>query len=182
MNADRPGPAATLEEAREWLKAAREEGTNCPCCNRPARVYRRKLNYAMAHGLILIYDYFATHDGWLHVPTFLNGKGVVARGGDLSKLTHWGLLVGSGEIRADDSSRVGDYKLTRRGIKFVEREIAVPAWLKLINNEVVERSDERVYIDAALGKFFNYAELMSGITRHPRPDPPAGSQTTFGFH
>ena len=177
---DRPGDDIPLGVARAWLMNARHEGTTCPCCTQRAQVYRRKLYYAMAHTLVLLYEYFATHDGWLHVPTYLNGRGVAARGGDWAKMTHWGLIVGSGETREDDSGRVGEYQITELGIAFVERSVTVPAYMFFYNGEAIGRSDERVYIDAALGKQFNYAELMSGIAR-PVPGPP-GQVALPGIH
>jgi len=180
-DSDRPGPDAPLSEAREWLLAAREAGTDCPCCGQHCRVYRRRLNYAMAHTLVLVYQHFLAHPdaGWLHLPSFLNGKGVLARGGDPPRLSRWGLIVGSGAVRDDDSGRVGEYKLTDKGRAFVERRVAVPSHVLIYNNTVLGWSDEQIYIDAALGKGFNYAELMAGMTRR-RAAAPKTQTCLFG--
>lgn len=160
-----PAPTAesTLAEARRWVAQHRGKGVRCPCCQRYARVYKRPLNYSMAYALMLIYEYFADHSDWLHVPTYLNGKGVVARGGDWAKMVYWGLIVGSGGIRADESKRVGNYKITEKGINFVEGRISVPSYVVVYNARVIGKSDSEIYIHQALGEHFNYAAMMDGV-------------------
>ena len=171
-----PGFGATVSEAREWIRKARVKGCRCPCCDQHAQIWKRHLNYAMAHGLILIYEYFAQHDGWLHVPSYLNGRGVVARGGDLVKLVHWGMLLfPTDKVRKDGSPRVGNYRITERGYKFVERELAVPSYYLSYNNVPIGWSDKKILIDEALSKHFSYDELMIGVPRAKRPEPPPPS-------
>jgi len=178
---DRPGPKTPLWQAREWLLGARSEGTTCPCCGQYARVYKRRLNYAMAYALVLVYRHFSLkpETEWLHLPSFLNGRGVLARGGDPAKLRYWGLLVGSGGVRDDDSGRVGEYRITELGRAFVERMTDVPAHLYLYNNDVLGSGDQRIYIDEALGKHFNYAELMSSMGPPDKRTEQPPSQTTL---
>jgi len=172
-----PGFGATVAEARDWIKQARVKGCTCPCCDQHAQIWKRHLNYAMAHGLILIYEYCAEHEGWLHVPTYLDGRGVVARGGDLVKLVHWGMLIAPGTIRKDKSPRVGNYRITEKGYQFVERSIRVPSYYLSYNNVPIGWSDKQILIDEALGKHFNYEELMIGVPRAKRPEPPPPDYT-----
>ena len=182
-NSDRPGPDTPLSEAREWVLAARASGTSCPCCGQHCRVYKRKLNYAMAHTLVLVYQHFLANPraGWLHLPTFLNGKGVIARGGDPPRLSRWGLIVGRGTERDDGSARVGEYQITEHGRAFVEQRVAVPAYAFIYNNEVLGWSEEQTYIGSALGSGFDYASLMRTMVRPPDAPPPAEKTQTCLF-
>ena len=134
--------SASLGEVRAWLLERRGRGVKCPCCGQYARVYRRRLNYAMAYGLYLVYEYFHLRarapEPWLHVPRYLNGKGVVARGGDFAKLVHWGLLEAKEGERPDGSARIGYYRLTPEGVAFVENRSRVPTYLYFYDGEVVD--------------------------------------------
>jgi hypothetical protein len=44
--------AETLAEAQDWLRERLPDGAKCPCCTQFAKVYRRKINSAMAWQLI----------------------------------------------------------------------------------------------------------------------------------
>jgi len=173
--------ATTVSEARAWLLEAREGGTKCPCCGQHVQVYKRHLNYSMAHVLFLLYEYFTHHEGWLHVPSYLNGKGVAARGGDWAKLAHWGLIVRSGEERQDGSARVGKWRITSKGERFMEKAISVPAYYLSYNNTILGWAERQLYVDEALRKAFDYCELMQGVRRPPPRDPQNPNWPPPGF-
>jgi hypothetical protein len=160
----------SLDAARNWVMEERwRDGVTCPCCDQLAKVYRRPLNYGMAHCLFLMYDYFNQpgHERcWLHLPSYLNGRGVVARGGDPTKTRYWGLIVGSGDVREDDSPRVGHWRITEKGVAFVEQRITVPSHALVYNDQCLGFSEEQVLISKCLGKRFDYAKLMA-TTRRP---------------
>jgi hypothetical protein len=168
----------SLAEARELVAREQENGIICPCCGRRVKVYKRRLYGAQVEVLMLMYDYFTSHEGWLHVPSYLNGRGVKARGGDWAKMKHWSLIVSSLEVRKDGSDRAGRWRITERGCQFVERQIAVPAYYLSDKNRVVGWADQQVYIDQIASKRFNYAELMRKIKHREPPSthqwPPPG--------
>jgi hypothetical protein len=128
----------------------------------------------MARILIHIHRYFEqpNADEWLHVPRYLASKGVVEPGGDVGKLAHWGLLDALSGERPDGCKHNGFYKITPLGIQFVRREVQVPKYIFLYNQTVygfsngsdrpmdLEVKREMTDIREALGRKFNYAELM----------------------
>ena len=144
----------TVTVAEDWVLNNAAEGVECPCCGQLAKVYRRKLYSSMAYALITIYGAKGDGEGWLHVPSLLNGKGSVSRGGDFAKLVYWGLLEPHKEGK-------GYYRITARGRDFVECRCAVPAAVFVFDGELLNHDVEQmVTINEALGTKFNYEELM----------------------
>jgi hypothetical protein len=155
-----------LDEAKAFVQQHLRDGVTCPTCGQFCKVYRRKLNSTMALALCLIYQYFQKnpHHTWLHVAAFLvqTKRDSSIAGGDVVKLRYWGLLErGDGE-RDDGSDRVGRYRITDLGKKFVEGKIAVPRYVYLYNQLLLRLSEEMTTVQEALGDRFNYAELMVG--------------------
>lgn len=142
------------------MVAAWEKGTCCPSCGQFVKVYRRKLNSAMAVALISVYRYFEqpSADEWLHVAKHLVSRKI--QRSDEAKLVYWDLLRPLSAERPDGSKRNGFYKITEKGRQFVRGEINVPAYVNVFNQTVYGFSDETTSIVEALGSRFNYAELM----------------------
>ena len=163
LSADPQG--ITLEQATKWLKANVKSGAVCPCCDQLARRYQRKLSSSMAAALILIRRAFRKQSDWLHVPEYLTevaAQGAIVRGGDWAKLTHWQLLEAKqDEVRKDGSRRIGFYKITDRGVDFVERRVQVAKYAFIYASHLIGLSDTTTTIDEALRERFNYGELMS---------------------
>lgn len=155
----------TLQEAVDEVLAGREKGIECPCCGQLAKVYRRKLNSAMAYVLVVLMRRAVTHpqEKWVHVPSLLNGHGSAARGGDWAKLWWWGLLQPRPGRRRDGSRRTGYWRLTTDGVDFASERIEVPRYVYIYNGEALDRDDDSwIDIHDALGERFNYDELMHG--------------------
>jgi hypothetical protein len=153
----------TLEEARDLVRDNLREGLVCPCCEQFAKVYKRKLNGAMAASLVLIARHFKHSTEWLHVENYLKElPGIPASlRGDFAKLRYWGLIERMEGEREDGSNRVGYYRITPLGKDFVEGRVKVPGHVYLFNSECIGHSDETLHIGEALGTAFDYAELMS---------------------
>jgi hypothetical protein len=149
-----PGPLTPLHEVRDWLRERVKHGAECPCCAQYAKVYRRKINASMAVGLIRMYRMADTD--WVHVPD-LN-----LPGGDLLKTRYWGLIESHPEIteREDGSKRVGIWRLTGIGERFVLGGFAVPKYAHIYANRALNYSGPPVSIREALGDRFDYRELM----------------------
>lgn len=157
----------TLEEARSLVKANIDKGIRCPCCTQFAKVYKRKLNSAMARSLIYL-SHRVSIDEWVHIPSLLGAhhNAWIMRSREWPKLCYWGLLESKGdEVREDGSNRVGIYRLTELGSRFVVGAARVPKYIYLFNNRILaSRScNETVNIGEAIGSKFNYEELMRGI-------------------
>jgi hypothetical protein len=158
-----PETITTLSQARVYLQENYEEGVGCPCCKQHVKLYKRKLNSAMAIALIEIYN-ASKYNGFdfIHVEDhFKEMPGLPSSiRGDFPKLRHWGLIEALKEKREDGSKRNGMYRITGRGIAFVQCNLRVASHVHLFNNEVKGFSDNHVGIAACLGSKFNYDELM----------------------
>lgn len=157
----------SLRDARRWVQASLTTGIACPCCDQYAREYRRSINSAMARTMILLYR-FVPADGWVKVEDLFNElrvKGIrwVPVRADEAKLRYWELIEAKQGVRDDDSDRLGIYRLTALGRRFVRREIQVTRTMLVYNSAAKPVTDAPlIWIDEALGKRFNYRALMEG--------------------
>ena len=127
----------TLRAARDLLRERVRDGERCPCCKQLAKVYRRKLNSAMAYDAIRFYR--ATQPGeYAHRPTVAQ-----AAGGDAGKLRYWKLLVEETE-RRDDGGRSGWWCLTDDGRAFVEGRLRVPKYALLYDGRLLKLEGEGI--------------------------------------
>lgn len=155
---------ATLGYAQEWLAARMDDGVRCPCCTQFTKVYARTLTATMAYALICLHQH--TGPEWFHAPSYLSRVArradSTARGGDWAKLTHWGLIEEAPERREDNCPHTGYYRVTERGRRFVLGQLSVPRWAVIFDGRLLYLDDgRRTTIEEALGKRFNYAELMA---------------------
>jgi hypothetical protein len=162
---------ASLEDAKKWLRSRFEKGATCPCCNQFVKLYRRQLNKSMAYVLLLIARYYRhglhAAEEWLHVPSYIaetgadNPRRAAAVRGDWAKMKLWGLIEEKPGVRDDGSPRVGFYRMTVLGRRFVDREVKVPSHVYIYNGEPLQRVvEEMITIDDALGRDFSFAEIM----------------------
>jgi hypothetical protein len=160
---------ATLEDAKRWLRARFEKGAGCPCCHQFVKLYRRPFNKSMAFVLLLLARYYRTAhvEEWLHVPSYIaevaadNPRRAAAVRGDWAKMKLWGLIEEKPGARDDGSPRVGYYRMTDLGRRFVNRALRVPSHVYIYNGAPLPRVvTEMITIDEALGKDFSYAEIM----------------------
>jgi hypothetical protein len=157
-----PDPKGWSLRAAQSTMAGKLQGGQirpCPCCGQKVKIYKRKLNANMARWLIWLVKAYRDARRWWSVnegPVLQNRKG----GGDFAKLVHWG-LIREKPNEADSSKRTsGFWKPTKKGALFARMKIEVPSHVHLYNNEIVGWSDTPITIENALGKRFNYRELM----------------------
>ena len=147
-------PFYSLLDAQEWLRGQLAEGARCPCCTQFAKVYRRKVNSAMARALIYQYrtagmEYAQTTRlcPWTH---------------EAAQLSWWGLLEEE-PVRRDDGGRSSWWRVTELGARFARNEILIPKYALIYDGRLQRMdSEKRVSIVDCLGVKFNYSELMSG--------------------
>ena len=146
----------TLAEGRAYIDANRLAGVSCPCCGRLAKEYRRAMNSGMARSLLWL---VGVYDGvWVDVPK--TGPKHVVRSREFDKLQHWGLV--EQVENTDDSKRSsGMWRPTQDGIDFVLGDVMVASHMHIYQNEVVGWSKVSITIKEALGKKFDYSELMA---------------------
>lgn len=154
----------TLGEAREILRELVKDGHKCPVCTQFAKVYRRAFPSASARILVLLYREGGRHD-YVYLPDLLPkvGTNTASQGGYGVQSAHWGLIERQPGTREDGSDRVGWWRLTENGRLFVEGRITVPKYAKLYDGRCLGTEGNPVTIQQALGKRFDYSELMAGV-------------------
>jgi hypothetical protein len=152
----------SLREVREWLMQARDDGVTCPCCTQLVKVYKRTLPSATARVMIELYRR-QRGDEYVFLPRVLDGMTGTPHQGGYGTLAHfWGLLEQQPGERADGSNRVGWWRLTEKGRRFVRGEVTVPKHAHVFNGRCLGYSGPEWSIRQALGTKFDYAELMEG--------------------
>jgi hypothetical protein len=153
-----PDLDATLGEVRDWLRTRIDKGARCPACEQRAQVYRRQIYAGMVRALILMW-----REGdfgrrlYVHVPSI-----DPARGGDVAKLEHWGLIEEERGTRID-GGRAGYWRVTARGQDWIERKTTVPKYARIYDGRLLSLTGPAVSIDTALGTAFRLDDLMAGI-------------------
>jgi hypothetical protein len=164
-------PHVTLRQAQRVLADNLDHGTVCRCCGQYAKRYRRKLTSGLAYALIYINR--GVVDGgpwmrgdWIHVENLFKAgphHGLPApRGGDYAKLRFWGLLEKKAVRRDDGSSRGGLWKVTAKGRNFLNHLSVEPSYAVVYNGICEGLGGKTINIEQALGRKFNYQELMRG--------------------
>lgn len=134
-----------------------EKGYVCPCCNSFIKVYKRSFNSNMAIALIVLYHNRGL--GFAHLENLLSEKGY-KRCGDASYLKHYGFIEALKEERKDGSSRNGKYKITGRGMLFVENKLTASSKFLMKQNKCLGFEGKEINILDALGEKFDYTKLM----------------------
>jgi hypothetical protein len=157
---------ASLVDARDWVDDNREDGADCPCCGQYVKLYKRPINAAMCHALLLMVkaeaDGETDEKGWVHVPSLLSRKtaSTTSRGGDFAKLRYWGLLEESGDVRDDGSPRAGFWRVTASGFNFAEKRLKVRKYALVYNGDCLGFEGPVIGIILCLGRKFDYNEIL----------------------
>jgi hypothetical protein len=156
----------TLQEARIWLRDRIKEGRLCPCCNQNAKMYRRKLNSAMARGLIFLYQLWREDpNAWWDVTQEISDRKIVdlLRSREWPKAKYWDLIEQKPGKRSDGAPNSGMWRITDLGRKFVLQQIQVPSHAFVFDKKCRGLDGDDTTIVQALGKRFHYDDLMQGI-------------------
>lgn len=136
-----------------------DKGYFCPCCGSYCRRYYRSLNANMC--IVMIALFRKKKFGFIKIEEFMRVNGY-SRSGDFPYLVHWKLLEKMEGERTDGSKNHGFYKLTDKGRQFVLEQITVPKKIIYYNGKCEGFEGNEVGIKEALGKKFDYRELMDG--------------------
>lgn len=157
--------AVSLGQARSLVAEHLDEGVECPACFRLARRYsNRQINSQMAVTMIRLYRARGGEYGRLQLYRDQTGR----QNREESKARYWGLLEEATE-RQSDGKRSGWWRLTPKGIRYVLGQESVPQFAEVFDKELIQLHGPSVTIRHALGKAFDYDELMSGVPAAPRP-------------
>lgn len=146
---------STVAESKAWLEENRHDGVDCPSCGELVKVYRYNVDSAMARTLILMYRAGGV-ESFVHTPS-LPGDTHKA-----SQLKWWG-FVEEERILRPDGGRAGFWRVTEAGERWVNGGLA-PKHAFVFNGKAIEMSEDvSVTINDALGKKFNFMNLMNGV-------------------
>ena len=148
----------TVENAKALIVRNRKDGLRCPCCTTFCKVYGRSLHHNMAYFLWWLVKAWEKKPRWYHIREAPDIEGRPA-GGDYAKLQWWKMI----ESRANvDPSKKGSglWRPTQVGIDFVYQRIRVPAKVYLYKKSFMGWGDKWTDMPGALGKHYDYAELM----------------------
>lgn len=151
---------ADLRSHIEWLldHVERNVPVKCPCCKQSVTMRKRPMTNEMARVLIAMYR--EDPHGWVHVQSLKHNNTPVARGGDATKLKHWGLIEGQQGVKDDGNPRNGYWRLTEAGRQFVEGRLTVPRRVHILLDTCYGKDGEAITIHDALGEGFNYQDLF----------------------
>lgn len=162
----------TLEEAKKYLRAHwGEENIECPCCHQLVSRQKRILYSSMAYVLILIYRKHREigFNQWVDVHALMRENKINVP--DYTKFRYWGILEAKIEKRPDDSNRNGKWRITQKGINFIkDASMRVPKYFWVFNNKVWGHSEKEINFQEALGKKFDYTEMMKEFKDDPTQD------------
>lgn len=136
----------SFEEVRDRFLATVNVGTrtDCPCCGRNAKLYKRHLNAGMARGLIVMYREAGL--SW-QVCSQTDAR-------EETKLSYWGL------IERDPNQR-GRRRVTSKGEDWLRGSATVPECAYVFGGSCLGHDGKQITIKQALGNKFDYTELMS---------------------
>jgi len=148
----------SLEYVRQAFKSKLRDGTTCPCCDRFAKIYKRKLSAHLARCLILFHKEAGVD--WFHVIRLLSKKGVAYA--DYNLLKHWGLIEPKGDEKDDGNPSAGYWRVTTLGRNFAKGFTWLPTHVLEYLGEFHSFDGQRITIGQALEGKFKYKELMEG--------------------
>lgn len=153
-------PVIAIDEDESLAKAHRQvwanldEGTWCPCCQRQARRYPRRLHAEMASFLVRLVRAHDRQRRWYHLREVLPGGQESPKAStDGAYLTLWGLV----KRHAD---RTGFYQPTPAGVAFVRGRTSVPRTAWVYDGRATHFSKEMVTIRQTLEDDFNLLAML----------------------
>ena len=151
----------TLGDARDELRQLVHDGHRCPLCQQFAKVYRRTLPSATGRTMIELYHVAGAAPDYTFLPDVLDRMTGTPHQGGYGTLGHfWGLMEREPGEREDGSDRVGWWRLTPLGVRFVLRQAQVPKYAHLYDGRCLGLHGKPISISECLGNRFNYGELM----------------------
>jgi hypothetical protein len=161
----------TLQDAKHLLRDNfGYKRVDCPCCHQQVYLYPRKITGVMALALVELYrEHQRLNDFnmYIHLSELLETRGYghrITNTGDKAKLKYWELIEPMIGVRKDGSNKVGRYKITTKGILFVEGRVSVPSKIGLYNQQVYALPPHHeihpVFIKDVWDLKFDYAEMM----------------------
>ena len=148
------------EDLSPSIRDGCEEGVWCTSCGKWAKKYRRAMGASIAKFLIDLYRAQQNHDRHWKTRELYPRDNKASTEGVLAR--HWGLIDIIEETNKAGAP-VGSYKLTEKGRRFIHVLEYVPSHVYLYNGQCLGLDGKLMSIREALGKKFDYDELMRGV-------------------
>lgn len=159
------------DEVERIKKEARtNKGAICGCCGQKVKLYSRTITAEMCVALILIYkyyrhspnaktnEYYTKEDFFSEILTDKDANYII---NDFTKLKYWDLVAPMPTHPTKIKYKKGYWGITDNGVKFVQREVAMPKYALVYNDMVDSHITEPVMIDDILKEAgFDYGELL----------------------
>ncbi len=143
------------------IGAKRGEEVKCPCCEGLYKVYHRTISGAMSLAMKWMADRTChDHTAWVEMSASAGTPKPVIDSREWSRLKHWSMV----ELCENDDSKKrtsGLWRLTPKGRAFIAGHIRVPRCIRILNDEIVDSSEETVDINDTWDERFDYGELMN---------------------
>jgi len=160
-----------INKLRNKVIRGRRKGCRCPVCDKYVKTYKRQITAAMVKTLWHMKLWFEETDGhhndkWMPVEDYIAKLPLARRplprgaSSNFSLMQHWNLITPKPGNRDDGSKRNGYWRITKKGVRFLNNKIHVEKYAVEYNGELIELSDEMVDIKYCLRQKFNYEELM----------------------
>ena len=145
----------SLAAAKDFVAQKLEKGSDCPCCGRLVKLYKRKLHAEMARFLTNLVNAYQKEPRYYSTRELLPGAAKAATDG--SFLIHWGLIE---KLQGKNKSgaKAGMYRPTADGIEFAHNRLAVASHIFLLVNKFQGFSKSTTFISDV--ESFNFHELM----------------------
>lgn len=171
------GESWSLPSVAEWanMKAAQEaflrkldDGTDCPCCGRFAKVYARKINNNMARTMIWMCRVLSDMGALFDRNVFLDVPKIaprwVVRTNQFPALRWWGLMERLDSKDDQKRKHIGMWRPTRNGIQFAHGELTVDEKVYTLFGRVIGFGGKKVSIEDCFGRDFDYSEVMRPLS------------------
>lgn len=153
--------ARDLHDERLRFRAELDQNGSvvCPCCDRKAYLYKRRINRGMCEALLRLYR---LPGEWHHISTFDPKRS------DFPVLQHWDLIESRGDAPDDDHAKSSGYwRLTARGCAFAQDALEVRTYVILYDGIPQGFELPLTTISKVVGEF-HYRELMEMRATHQR--------------
>lgn len=162
----------TLSEIQDFLNENASKGCDCPACGQKVKLRERKFNSGQARFMIALFNLTVRkmkgkapsrdEKGWQFFPLeeIRKEANLGSKGMDYALVRHWDLAV-QGVNDNEKKRNSGTWKLTVQGYMFVTGHMPIASHLHIFNNKVEGFGPKKLSIMEALGKDFDYRELIA---------------------
>ena len=146
-------------QRKEFMQRLKDgDKGNCPCCQRYAQVYKRRIYDSIARQLIRLYTLGGDKD-------YVNAVHLILKGShstqDFQKAKYFDLIERRPLSEDDLGKTSGWWRLTERGVQFVQGKLAIPHIALVFDDNVLGFEGNPVTIKDCLDEHFSYERLMS---------------------